>query len=445
MVQAGLSALFVLLIAAHVAGLIHIASMQRAEDWLYDAWLMRTAPVGVDDRVAILDIDEASLKSLGRWPWSRDTMTTLVEQLFDHYGVAAVGFDVVFAEPDTSSGLDTLKQLAYRDLAGSRDFRAALEQLAPRLDYDARFAQALAERPISLGYYFIRKVWRRQTCMLPPPLLPPEAFSPCSTGTPPPTGYGATGRLPAGGAGRRFLLNMRATRTDAGRWPGQSFSARAITSLSASPAVAFGGIPLAGIDQHRTGRRIGRRGGGGWPRVPLSADGTVHVPYRAGSPFPTFGGTGAGRQGAAGTAEIASCAGIDRAGLADRGDAIFQCLSGVEIHAHQIRRHARGIHARHAAVGADARLAPCCCWGLVDGVSAASGRPPAGGHHRLLARNAAAYVAAWSRFWGADGGADADGVGLYGLNTVTAFCRNARSKRPIPHVRPVRAARRPPK
>ncbi|HEX5673801.1 MAG TPA: CHASE2 domain-containing protein, partial [Azonexus sp.] len=94
-----------MLIALHVAGLVHIAPMQRAEAWLYDVWLKRTAPSAPDDRVAILDIDEASLKSVGRWPWSRDTMTALVEQLFDHYGVAAVGFDVVFAEPDTSSGL----------------------------------------------------------------------------------------------------------------------------------------------------------------------------------------------------------------------------------------------------------------------------------------------------------------------------------------------------
>jgi len=95
-VQGGLSALFVLLLAAHVGGLLHIAPIQRAEDWLYDTWLKRTAPAGFDDRVAILDIDEASLKSVGRWPWGRDTLTALVEQLFDHYGVAAVGFDVVF-------------------------------------------------------------------------------------------------------------------------------------------------------------------------------------------------------------------------------------------------------------------------------------------------------------------------------------------------------------
>ena len=66
MVQAVLSALFVLLIAAHVAGIIHLSPLQRAEAWLYDAWLKRTALAGVDDRIAILDIDEASLKRVGR-------------------------------------------------------------------------------------------------------------------------------------------------------------------------------------------------------------------------------------------------------------------------------------------------------------------------------------------------------------------------------------------
>ena len=90
--QAGLSVLFVLLMAAHVAGLIVIAPMQRAEAWLYDSGLKSTAPSGPDDRIAILDIDEASLKSIGRWPWSRDQMARLVDQLFDRYGVAAVGF-----------------------------------------------------------------------------------------------------------------------------------------------------------------------------------------------------------------------------------------------------------------------------------------------------------------------------------------------------------------
>jgi len=101
-------------------------------------------------------------------------MTALVDQLFDRYGVAAVGFDVVFAEPDTSSGLDTLKQLAQRDLAGSRDFQAALKQLMPRLDYDARFARVLAERPLSLAITSFRKatVTPEPACCRRPPCQP---------------------------------------------------------------------------------------------------------------------------------------------------------------------------------------------------------------------------------------------------------------------------------
>ena len=45
--QAGLSALLVLLLAAHVAGLIAIAPMQRAEAWLYDTGLRLTALVSI--------------------------------------------------------------------------------------------------------------------------------------------------------------------------------------------------------------------------------------------------------------------------------------------------------------------------------------------------------------------------------------------------------------
>ena len=145
LIQAAISAVFVLFMAAYAAGMVRVAPVDRVESWLYDAWLKATAPQGLDDRIAILDIDEASLKSVGRWPWNRDVMTRLVGQLFDHYGVAAVGFDVVFAEPDTSSGLDHLNTLARGPLAGSPAFRQQVAALTPQLDYDARFAAALAE------------------------------------------------------------------------------------------------------------------------------------------------------------------------------------------------------------------------------------------------------------------------------------------------------------
>jgi adenylate cyclase len=52
--------------------------------------------------VIIVDIDEASLKDIGQWPWPRTIVADLVTQLAQ-LGAAAIAFDVIFAEPDRMS------------------------------------------------------------------------------------------------------------------------------------------------------------------------------------------------------------------------------------------------------------------------------------------------------------------------------------------------------
>ena len=52
--------------------------------------------------VRVIDIDEESLAKIGQWPWPRTRIAELVERL-QRAEVAAVGFDVVFAEPDRTS------------------------------------------------------------------------------------------------------------------------------------------------------------------------------------------------------------------------------------------------------------------------------------------------------------------------------------------------------
>jgi adenylate cyclase len=47
-------------------------------------------------------IDEASLKAQGQWPWPRTVVAELVNQLTAN-GAAAIGFDMVFANPDRLS------------------------------------------------------------------------------------------------------------------------------------------------------------------------------------------------------------------------------------------------------------------------------------------------------------------------------------------------------
>ena len=52
--------------------------------------------------VVIVDIDEASLKEIGQWPWPRTVVADLVTKLKEQ-GAVAIGFDIIFAEPDRMS------------------------------------------------------------------------------------------------------------------------------------------------------------------------------------------------------------------------------------------------------------------------------------------------------------------------------------------------------
>ena len=441
--QAGLSALFVLLIAAHVAELVHIPPMQRAEAWLYDAWLKRTAPAVLDDRVAILDIDEASLKSIGRWPWSRDTLTTLVEQLFDHYGVLAVGFDVVFAEPDTSSGLGSLRQLAQGDLAGSRDFQAVLKQLAPQLDYDARFAAALAERLVSLGYYFIPEGYGdARTGMLPPPSLPLSVFEPLAPGTPS-VGYGANLSAFQQAAPAAGFFNLQADGDGTARRMGlvQPFGEGYFLALSVSTLqVAFGGEPvLAGVDRQSV---LGRQYLSPWLevggiRMPLSADGSVHVPYGAGAPFPYISAADV-LSGKAPLAQLENrivLLGSTAPGLSDlRVTPFSNAFPGVEIHAHLIAGMLDGTTRATPPWADDARLIAVLLLGALLTVLLLRFGPTIGlvATIVLLALLLAAYGAAWSRFLVVPMAAPMLTLfGLYALNTAYGFFAATRSKRQI--------------
>jgi adenylate cyclase len=61
----------------------------------------------------IVDIDEASLRKLGQWPWPRTRVADLITSL-TRLGAAAIAFDVVFSEPDRLS--PALAADLYRNL-----------------------------------------------------------------------------------------------------------------------------------------------------------------------------------------------------------------------------------------------------------------------------------------------------------------------------------------
>ena len=140
--------MLVTLFLLNSAGMVRLNFMRQLELWSYDQRLRLTLAGGQDERIVIVDIDEKSLAEIGRWPWSRNVVARMVDQLFDRYGVAVVGFDVVFAEADTSSGIRELEALSKGALRANTDFRKTLEQSRERLDYDSLLASRFKGRSV---------------------------------------------------------------------------------------------------------------------------------------------------------------------------------------------------------------------------------------------------------------------------------------------------------
>ncbi len=142
----------VLLFSVASLATVDASFLERIELFTYDVRLRATMPSKMDSRIVIIDVDEKSLNTEGRWPWGRDKLTLLVDQLFNRYKVKVVGFDMFFSEPDTSSGLSNLENLAKTSLSGNKDFLSRLDQLRPSLDFDARFATEIKKNLVVLGF-----------------------------------------------------------------------------------------------------------------------------------------------------------------------------------------------------------------------------------------------------------------------------------------------------
>lgn len=118
----------------------------QARDLVFDGY-QRAAPRAYDPEapVHIIDIDEAALDAYGQWPWPRSYMAALTDRLFDH-GAVAVGFDVLFAEPDRTS--------PERITESWSRFRDTIPPVLPDLGlprHDQVFANAIDSRPIVLS------------------------------------------------------------------------------------------------------------------------------------------------------------------------------------------------------------------------------------------------------------------------------------------------------
>ena len=170
-IRLALSAFILVVLLIDTTGLYKYPFIKQLENWTYDARLNFTRPDTLDERVVIVDIDENSLAEVGRWPWGRDKLATIVENLFGLYQADVVGFDIVFAERDESSGLQQFEQLARTTLKNNSAYRQEFERIRPSLMHDEIFADSLIGKDVVLGYYFKSSLQEAETGVV--GLLPP--------------------------------------------------------------------------------------------------------------------------------------------------------------------------------------------------------------------------------------------------------------------------------
>ena len=128
-----------------LAQIINVVSAPLAavRQLMFDGYQRVFPRIRQGQNVAIVAIDENSLKTVGQWPWPRNKLAELVDAIAA-FGPAAIGLDIYMPEPDQTSP----EQVAGRLGPDQRSVADALLQL-PR--HDSRLALALQAAPTVLG------------------------------------------------------------------------------------------------------------------------------------------------------------------------------------------------------------------------------------------------------------------------------------------------------
>ncbi len=107
----------------------------RLRDFLF----ILHGPQEASSDIVIVDIDEKSLKAQGQWPWPRDKVARLIQNLSEAEA-GIIGLDIFFAEEDQHSPLRIASQLSCNT-----------NELP---DYDLDLAKTIASTPTIGGYLF---------------------------------------------------------------------------------------------------------------------------------------------------------------------------------------------------------------------------------------------------------------------------------------------------
>ncbi len=130
---------------AGIGAWIHALGQPAAsvQQLLFDGYQRAMPRLRQAQTVAVVGIDENSLKLIGQWPWPRSQLANLVDAIA-RFQPAAIGLDIYMPEADQTSP----ERLAARLASDQSDLADALRGLPTN---DARLARSLRAAPTVLG------------------------------------------------------------------------------------------------------------------------------------------------------------------------------------------------------------------------------------------------------------------------------------------------------
>ena len=149
----GAGVTFVFLIVAYV--------FYHAPEALRDNWFLRRfdefhvktidlkqqfrGPIAVRPDLALVAIDNESVSRVGRWPWSRDKIQTVVEELLK-YGAKVVAMDIMFSENSNHDVLTWFEQAKKDSSTLNPKFKKFVEKSYKHFDMDSEFASFIKSK-----------------------------------------------------------------------------------------------------------------------------------------------------------------------------------------------------------------------------------------------------------------------------------------------------------
>lgn len=118
-------------------------TFQSGQRQLFDGYQRKFPRTPLSQPVTIVAIDEPSLAAVGQWPWPRNRLATLVDQI-NAMKPLAIGLDIYMPEPDQTSPDKVADNLPPSELALSRTLKSLPS-------HETLLAKSLAAAPSILG------------------------------------------------------------------------------------------------------------------------------------------------------------------------------------------------------------------------------------------------------------------------------------------------------